>query len=96
MTLDTLLFRLKYEFYRLIYVLWVRQQSDVLVLLFIMVEEHPERPNVFLGKPYQRKGLGDAIQKAIGGQFYRENAGSEGGVSGAHQGWEVVNGSLSN
>jgi hypothetical protein len=29
-------------------------------------------------------------------QFYRENVGSEGGVSGAHQGWEVVNGSLSN
>jgi len=30
-----------------------------------MVEEHPERPNVFLGKPYQRKGLSDAIPKAI-------------------------------
>ena len=27
----------------------------------VMADEHPERPNAFLGKPYQLKGLRDTI-----------------------------------
>jgi signal transduction histidine kinase/CheY-like chemotaxis protein len=33
----------------------------------VMAGEHPERPNVFLSKPYQLKGLGDAIRRAAYG-----------------------------
>jgi len=31
----------------------------------VMAGEHPERPNAFLGKPYQRKGLSDTISRAL-------------------------------
>ena len=48
--------------------------SDIPVILSsgydedqVMAGEHPERPNVFLSKPYQLKGLGDAIRRAAYG-----------------------------
>jgi PAS domain S-box-containing protein len=31
----------------------------------VMAGEHPERPNAFLGKPYQLKGLGDTIRRVL-------------------------------
>lgn len=31
----------------------------------VMAGEHPERPNAFLGKPYQLKGLSDAINRVL-------------------------------
>ena len=31
----------------------------------VMADEHPERPNAFLGKPYQFKGLGDIIRRVL-------------------------------
>jgi CheY-like chemotaxis protein len=33
----------------------------------VMADEHTERPNAFLGKPYQLKSLGDAIRRAVYG-----------------------------
>jgi hypothetical protein len=30
-----------------------------------MAGEHPERPNAFLGKPYQRQGLSDTINRVL-------------------------------
>ena len=30
----------------------------------VIAGDHPERPNAFLGKPYQLKGLGEAIRRA--------------------------------
>jgi two-component system, cell cycle sensor histidine kinase and response regulator CckA len=32
----------------------------------VMADEHPERPNAFLGKPYGFRELGDAIQIVLG------------------------------
>ena len=31
----------------------------------VMAGEHPERPNAFIGKPYQLKGLGDMIHRVL-------------------------------
>jgi two-component system cell cycle sensor histidine kinase/response regulator CckA len=31
----------------------------------VMAEEHPERPNAFLGKPYQIKGLGEIVNRVL-------------------------------
>jgi two-component system, cell cycle sensor histidine kinase and response regulator CckA len=31
----------------------------------VMAGEHPERPNAFIGKPYQLKGLGDMIRRVL-------------------------------
>jgi CheY-like chemotaxis protein len=31
----------------------------------VMADAHSERPNAFLGKPYQRKGLGDMIRRVL-------------------------------
>ena len=31
----------------------------------VMTGEHPERPNAFLGKPYQLKGLNDTINRVL-------------------------------
>ena len=31
----------------------------------VMAGDHPERPNAFLGKPYQLKGLSDAINRVL-------------------------------
>ena len=31
----------------------------------VMAGEHPECPNAFLGKPYQRKGLSDTIRRVL-------------------------------
>jgi CheY-like chemotaxis protein len=31
----------------------------------VMAEDHPERPNAFLGKPYQIKGLGEIISRVL-------------------------------
>ena len=31
----------------------------------VMAGDHPERPQAFLGKPYQLKGLRDAIGRAL-------------------------------
>jgi len=31
----------------------------------VLAGEHPERPNAFLGKPYQLKGLGDTINRVL-------------------------------
>jgi len=31
----------------------------------VMAGEHPERPNAFLGKPYQLKGLSDTIDRIL-------------------------------
>jgi DNA-binding NtrC family response regulator len=31
----------------------------------VMAGEHPERPNAFLGKPYQLKGLRDTINRVL-------------------------------
>jgi CheY-like chemotaxis protein len=31
----------------------------------VMAGEHPERPNAFLGKPYQLKGLGETINRVL-------------------------------
>ena len=33
----------------------------------VMTDEHTERPNSFIGKPYQLKSLGDAIRRAVYG-----------------------------
>ncbi|MEI6261274.1 MAG: response regulator [Deltaproteobacteria bacterium] len=33
----------------------------------VMADEHAERPNAFLGKPYQLKSLGDAIRRLVYG-----------------------------
>ncbi len=33
----------------------------------VMADEHTERPNSFIGKPYQLKSLGDAIRRAVYG-----------------------------
>ena len=33
----------------------------------VMAGEHPERPNAFLGKPYQLKGLSDTINRVLKG-----------------------------
>jgi CheY-like chemotaxis protein len=46
--------------------------SDIPVILssgydeaHVMAGEHPERPNAFLGKPYQLKGLSDSISRVL-------------------------------
>ena len=46
--------------------------SDIPVILssgydeaHVMAGEHPERPNAFLGKPYQREGLSDTISRVL-------------------------------
>jgi CheY-like chemotaxis protein len=31
----------------------------------VMAEDHPERPNAFLGKPYQIKGLGGIVSRVL-------------------------------
>ena len=31
----------------------------------VMAGEHPDRPNAFLGKPYQLKGLRDTISRVL-------------------------------
>jgi len=33
----------------------------------VMADEHTERPNSFIGKPYQLKSLGDAIHRVVYG-----------------------------
>ncbi len=35
---------------------------------YVMAGDHPEWPQVFLGKPYKFKGLSDAISQALGGK----------------------------
>jgi hypothetical protein len=32
---------------------------------YVMAGEHPERPNAFLGKPYQIKRLSDTINRVL-------------------------------
>ena len=40
----------------------------------VMAGEHPERPNAFLGKPYQRNGLSDTISRVSANKAEGENA----------------------
>jgi len=32
---------------------------------YVMADEHPERPNAFLGKPYQLREFGDIIRRVL-------------------------------
>jgi CheY-like chemotaxis protein len=42
----------------------------------VMVGEHPERPNAFLGKPYQLKGLRDTINRVLAIKVCRVDPGN--------------------
>jgi two-component system cell cycle sensor histidine kinase/response regulator CckA len=49
----------------------------------VMAGEHTERPNAFLGKPYQRKELGDTIRRILTTKESSDAAENKNGDKGA-------------